>query len=96
MIRSFRNRGTEDVYDGIDSKAARKVCPHQIWSVVQRKLSMLDAARDLRDLRSPGNQLHELEEDRAGQWAIRINDQYRVCFFWEEQGATEVEVTDYH
>ncbi|MET0529553.1 MAG: type II toxin-antitoxin system RelE/ParE family toxin [Microvirga sp.] len=58
---------------------------------------MIDAAHELRDLKSPpGNKLHPLEEDRAGQHAIWINDQFRVCFIWRDDGAHEVEITDYH
>jgi proteic killer suppression protein len=96
MIRSFRNHGTEDVFNGVDSKAARKVCPRDLVKVARRKLGMLDAAVTLTDLRSPPkNKLEKLEDDREGQHAIRINDQYRICFVWED-GAEAVEITDYH
>jgi toxin HigB-1 len=96
MIRSFRNHGTEDVFNGVDSKAARKVCPRDLVKVARRKLGMLDAAVTLTDLRlPPKNKLEKLEDDREGQHAIRINDQYRICFVWED-GAEVVEITDYH
>lgn len=96
MIRSFQNKGTEDVFNGVDSKAARKVCPPDLVKVARRKLGMLDAAVTLMDLRSPPrNQLEKLEDDRKGQHAIRINDQYRICFVWHD-GAEAVEITDYH
>ncbi len=96
MIRSFKNQGTEDVFDGVDSKAARKVCPPDVLKVARRKLGMLDAATSLTDLRSPpNNRLEKLKEDREGQHAIRINEQYRVCFTWRD-GAEAVEITDYH
>lgn len=96
MIRSFRNHGTEDVFNGVDSKAARKVCPADLVKVARRKLGMLDAAVTLTDLRSPpNNKLEKLEDDREGQHAIRINDQYRICFVWQD-GAEAVEITDYH
>ena len=96
MIRSFENQGTEDVFNGVDSKAARKVCPTDLIRVARRKLAMLDAAVTLTDLRlPPSNRLEKLEEDRAGQHSIRINDQYRVCFVWQD-GAEDVEITDYH
>jgi proteic killer suppression protein len=96
MIRSFRNHGTEDVFNGVDSKAARKVCPPDLVKVARRKLGMLDAAVTLTDLRSPPkNKLEKLEDDREGQHAIRINDQYRICFVWQD-GAEAVEITDYH
>lgn len=96
MIRSFKNRGTEDVFNGVDSKAARKVCPMELVKTARRRLSVLDAAVALRDLKSPGNQLEKLTDDRAGQHAIRINDQYRVCFTWQDRSAEDVEITDYH
>lgn len=66
-------------------------------NVAQRKLQMLDAAVELRDLRSPpGNRLEALSGDRAGQHSIRINDQWRVCFEWTENGPTNLEIVDYH
>ena len=65
--------------------------------MARRKLGMVDAASVLDDLKSPpGNKLHALDEDRAGQHAIWINDQYRVCFIWSEDGPRNVEITDYH
>lgn len=68
-----------------------------IERVATRKLQLLDSAFDLIDLKSPpGNKLHPLERDRAGQHAIRINDQYRVCFRWTPAGPADVEITDYH
>jgi proteic killer suppression protein len=71
--------------------------PADIVSVARRKLIMLDQAADLNDLRSPpGNRLKALERDRRGQYSIRINDQFRVCFLWTTEGPAEVEVTDYH
>lgn len=68
-----------------------------LWSVARRKLTQLNRVRDLAELRvPPGNRLERLRGDRAGQHSIRINDQYRVCFRWEEGYADQVEVTDYH
>jgi toxin HigB-1 len=68
-----------------------------IAKVAMRKLDMLDAAAAVQDLRSPpGNRLEALKGDRAGQYSIRINDQYRVCFVWTDSGPEQVEVTDYH
>jgi proteic killer suppression protein len=65
--------------------------------VARRKLRMVHAAKELRDLRSPpGNRLKKLDRDREGQHSIRINDQYRVCFIWRDGDAHNVEVTDYH
>ena len=97
MIVSFRNAGSEAVFDGEDSRKARQVCPQQLWRVAQRKLSYIEAAATLEDLRVPrGNGLEALKGDRAGQHSIRVNDQYRICFTWTDQGACDVEITDYH
>lgn len=96
-IRSFRDAGTEDVFNGEDTRAARKALPSTLWRVAARKLEALDSADDLRDLRAPPqNKLEKLKRDRAGQHAIRINDQYRICFVWTAQGPERVEITDYH
>jgi proteic killer suppression protein len=97
MIQSFYDKGTEDVYDGTDSKAARSTCPNQIWKVAQRKLDQLNAASRLEALGVPrGNELEPLAGKRKGQHSIRINKQYRVCFVWTDAGPTRVEITDYH
>lgn len=97
MIISFRDRGTEDIFNGVDSQQARNACPPQAWPIARRKLAALDAAVSLNDLRVPyGNRLHLLRKERAGQHAIRINDQHRVCFWWTQAGAEDVEITDYH
>lgn len=97
MIQSFYDQGTEDVYDRIDSKAARRTCPQSLWPVAQRKLDQLHSVQRLGALRvPPGNRLEPLAGDRAGQHSIRINDQYRVCFVWTEAGPERVEITDYH
>ena len=97
MIRSFKNQGTEDVFVGRSSKAARKACPQGLWRVAQRKLDQLNQADVLSDLKAPPrNQLEKLREDRKGQHSIRINDQFRVCFRWTERGPEDVEIVDYH
>jgi len=97
VIRSFADRGTEDVFDGIRSKAALATCPPALWPVARRKLTQLNRVRDLVDLSvPPGNRLERLRGDRESQHSIRINDRYRVCFRWEEGHAFEVEITDYH
>jgi proteic killer suppression protein len=93
MIRSFKDKTTEEVFDG----KAPKGFPSKILKVARRKLSLVSAATSLEDLKSPpGNKLHPLEGDRVGQHAIRISDQYRVCFVWKDGDAYDVEVTDYH
>ena len=97
MIRTFRNKGSEDICDGTVSKAARKTCPQSIWSVVTRKLDQINRVQDVTELQiPPGNRLEQLKGDRDNQYSIRINQQYRVCFIWEEGHAYEVEITDYH
>lgn len=97
MIDSFRDRATEDIFNGVNSKAARKSCPQRLWNIATRKLDQLDSVQSLDELRiPPGNRLEALAGDRKGQYSIRINEQYRICFVWTESGPGEVEVTDYH
>ncbi len=97
MIVSFADEGTADVFDGAKTKLARKCCPEEIWTVAKRKLDMIHYAASLRDLKvPPNNKLHALKGDRAGQHAIRINDQYRICFRWTDSGVEDVEIADYH
>lgn len=93
MIKSFRDRDTEKLF----AREPSRKLPHEIQRTALRKLAMLDAASELRDLRiPPGNRLEALRGDRKGQWSIRINDQWRICFRWHEGNAYEVEIEDYH
>jgi proteic killer suppression protein len=97
MIVSFKDKATEDIFNGTASKAARKACPQTIWRVASRKLDLLDSVSSIDELRvPPGNRLKPLSADRAGQYSIRINGQFRICFIWVELGPDEVEITDYH
>lgn len=97
VINSFRDKGTEDIFNVKSSRVARQTCPEVIWKGARRKLGMLNAAIRLEDLRVPrGNELEALKRDRIGQHSIRINEQYRVCFVWTDAGAERVEITDYH
>jgi toxin HigB-1 len=97
MAIEFKNQGAEDLFDGVDSKAARKICPRNVASRAREKLFLIDDAESLQDLRMPpGNRLEALKGDRKGQHSIRINDQYRICFRWTERGARDVEIVDYH
>jgi proteic killer suppression protein len=97
MIRSFRNQATEDIFNGINSKIARSICPQKLWRAAIRKLDQLDSVERLDDLRiPPGNRLESLAGDRVGQHSIRINEQYRICFVWTENGPGQVEIVDYH
>lgn len=91
-IRSFRCPDTEALFAGESPRRFRN-----IENVAQRKLQMLDAAVELRDLRSPpGNRLEALSGNRTGQYSIRINNQWRVCFEWTDNGPTTLEIVDYH
>ena len=93
MIRSFRSRGTEHIWQGHLSRGVAA----DVQDRALRKLRQLDAARTLEDLRNPpGNRLEALHRDREGQLSIRINDQWRICFRWHAGDAYEVEVVDYH
>ncbi|MDR7035154.1 type II toxin-antitoxin system RelE/ParE family toxin [Mesorhizobium sp. BE184] len=93
MIRSYKDRIGESVAAG----RAPKGFPSDLVRAAQRKLFMLEQAVELKDLMSPpGNKLHALSKDRAGQYAIRINDQFRICFRWVDGNAEDVEITDYH
>ena len=97
MIKSFFDRGTEDIFNRVRSKEARRTCPEPAWRVAQRKLDQLNAVVTLNSLRiPPGNRLETLKYDRLGQYSIRINDQYRVCFVWSTDGPERVEIADYH
>lgn len=97
MIVSFKDEGTEDVFDGRDTKKARKACPSDLLKVARRKLDQINQAVRLDDLRAPpSNHLEKLRGDREGQHSIKVNDQWRVCFRWTEAGAEEVEIVDYH
>ena len=97
MIVSFKNQATEDIFNGVNSKVARKTCPQTLWRIASRKLDQLDSAQLLEELRvPPGNRLEGLSGDRNTEFSIRVNEQYRICFVWGESGPSEVEVTDYH
>ena len=96
MIQSFGDRATEDLFHGKNSARARRI-PANIVESALLKLDLLNAAASLNDLRSPpGNRLEALKGNRKGQYSIRINDQWRICFRWAEDDATDVEIVDYH
>jgi toxin HigB-1 len=97
VILTFADQGTEDLFNGINSASARRICPRAIWKVAFRKLDQIDSATDIIDLRVPaGNRLEALSGDREGQHSIRINDQYRICFSWTQAGPEAVQIVDYH
>jgi len=93
MIRSFADKETAAIFSGY---AARRL-PLDMQQTARRKLKQLDAAHVLNELRiPPGNRLETLKGDRKGQWSIRINDQWRICFQWDNGDALSVEIVDYH
>ena len=93
MIRSFRDKLTASIADG----SVRKGFPDDLVRRSQQLLTLLNTASDVKDLRSPpGNRLEKLSGDREGQYSIRINRQWRICFVWTEGGPEDVEITDYH
>jgi toxin HigB-1 len=93
MIKTFRDKDTESIF----ARQFSKKFPANLLTVAWRKLAILDAAEKLDDLRvPPGNRLEKLSGDRAGQYSIRINDQWRICFSWGATGPANVEIVDYH
>ena len=93
MIKSFRDRRAESIFKG---KRARGL-PGDLQQRTRRKLRILDAATVIEDLMvPPSNRLEKLRGDRRGQYSIRINDQWRICFEWENSNALDVEIVDYH
>jgi proteic killer suppression protein len=96
VIQSFGDKATEDIFHGANSKTARKI-PRDVWPVVRRKLDMVNAARSVKMLRVPsGNRLEALQGDRAGSFSIRVNDQYRITFRFDDEHAYDVRCEDYH
>jgi proteic killer suppression protein len=93
MILTFKDKSTRILYAG----GRPKGFPADVAAAAYRKLQRLDVAREVLELASPpGNRLEQLRGDRQGQWSIRINDQWRLCFRWTSEGAEDVEVCDYH
>jgi proteic killer suppression protein len=93
VIKSFRGKETEKIYL---RERSRKL-PGDIQQIALRKLRMLNNAKSVNDLRiPPANRLEKLTGNRAGQYSLRINDQWRICFIWRDSNAYDVEITDYH
>jgi proteic killer suppression protein len=93
VIKSFESKETEKIF----ARQRSHKLPQDIQQLAYRKLRMLNNAISLQDLRiPPANRLEKLKGDRAGQYTIRINDQWRICFVWREGNAYQVEITDYH
>jgi len=96
MITSIIGKTTQDIFDGVNSKAARKV-PNELHEKASRLLDLINGAGNLDDLRvPPGNRLEPLKGDRKGFHSIRINDQWRIVFQWKNEDAEKVEIVDYH
>jgi toxin HigB-1 len=97
VILSFADEETRHIYHGLNSKKARQRLSRALWDKAQTKLDMINRAVRLDDLKvPPNNKLEKLERDLAGKYSIRINDQYRIIFKWEEKGAAAVKIADYH
>ena len=91
------NTGTEDLFNGRNTRQSRKICPRTLWRLAVRKLDQLDSVESLEELTiPPGNRLEALTGDRKNQFSIRINQQYRICFSWSDLGPINVEIVDYH
>jgi proteic killer suppression protein len=97
MIKSFADDGTADVYWARDTRAARQICPRILWPAALRRLDRIDDAQQVTDLQvPPGNRLEKLKGNYLGYHSIRINDQYRIRFWFSEGNATEVQILGYH
>lgn len=93
MIESFADKRTAAIFQGLEVRGL----PREIQDTARRKLKIIDAAMSIQSLRAPpGNRLEPLEGDRKGQWSIRINKQWRICFRWNDGVALDVEIVDYH
>ncbi len=96
MIRNLTSKTAQDIYDGENSRHARKI-PRDLHAKVQRLLDQLNAAVAVEVLKSPpGNRLERLKGDWAGFWSLRINDQWRIVSRWEDSDALDVDIVDYH
>lgn len=96
MIRTLGDDTTRDIWNGVNSKAARRI-PTALWPIVRRKLDQIDVVTRIDDLRvPPGNSLHALTGNLRGQHAIRVNDQYRIVFRFQGADAFDVRCVDYH
>jgi len=96
-IRNFKNKGTEDINYGRATKEAFRILPKELHRRAQVKLARLGAVISIQDLQEiRGNRFEKLTGDRKGQYSIRINDQYRICFNWEKGNAVDVVIIDYH
>ena len=97
MIRSFADEGTKDIFDGSNTLKARKKLNPSLWNTARKKLDMINAAKKLDDLKvPPGNRLEQLKGNYKGAYSIRINNQWRIIFYWDESGVENISILDYH
>lgn len=97
MPKLFKDDGTEDVYRGNSSKKARRVCPQELWEKARMRMDALIEGSSIHELgKIPGLRLRQLSGNRSDQYRAEINDQYRICFIWTEEGAMCIEIVDYH
>ncbi len=97
MIRSFKDEASKNIFDGRNTLKARKLLNPPFWNIARRKLDMLDSAKRLEDLKMPpGNRLEPLKGEYKGAYSIRINDQWRIIFYWNEGQVENVQIIDYH
>lgn len=96
MIKNIKGKTTQDIFDGINSKAARKI-PKELHERARDLLDALNAIKRIDDLKTPpSNRLHKLKDDLKDFWSISINSQWRIIFRWDDKNAMDVEITDYH
>ena len=96
-IRNFKTKGTEDINYGRITQEALRTLPKELHRKAQIKLARLGAITSMQDLQEiRGNRFEKLKGKRQGQYSLRINDQYRICFKWEEENAVDIEIVDYH
>ena len=96
MIKTFRNRATSDIAEGIGSKISRHLLPFELHRHALLKIALINRAKSLKDLSAPGLRLERLVGNRKGQFSLRINQKYRICFEWRPDGVFNVEIVDYH
>ena len=97
MIQRFADKATEDMFRGRHTRAARRLCPSEIWKVARRKLTQLDSVESKDEMKiPPGNQFEELKGQRQGEYSVPINRQYRVTFRWAESGPTHMAIEKHY
>lgn len=96
-IISYKDADTRDIAESTNSKGTRRALPLRLHDVARKRLAVINAMTTLSDLAAfPSWRLASLQGDRVGQYSVRINRQYRICFYWNGKDAAEVEITDYH